>query len=73
MKYPKSKSFNKGLNKVPHGKYNEVKAKLKSALGISSGFGFRNRRDGKVNHTISDCQKIESVFAEYGVTDPWGE
>lgn len=73
MKYPKSKSFKKGLDKVPHGKYNEVKAKLMSALGISSGLAFRNRRNGKVEHTVVECQLIEEVFAEFGVTDPWGE
>lgn len=73
MKYPNSKSFNKGLREVPHGKIKEAAEKLKNALGITSGLGFRNRRNGKIDHTIGDCQKIEAVFAEYGVTDPWGE
>lgn len=73
MKYPKSTSFNKGLREVPHGQIKEVIANLKSVLGISSALAFRNRRNGKVDHTIGDCKKIEAVFAEYGVTDPWGE
>lgn len=73
MEYPTSKSFNKGLQEVPHGKIKEAIAKLKSSLGITSALGFRNRRNGKVDHTIGDCQKIEAVFAEYGVKNPWGE
>ena len=73
MEYPTSKSFRKGLREVPSGKLSEVIEKLKHTLGITSGFGFRNRRDGKVDHTVGDCQKIEAVFAEYGITNPWGE
>lgn len=73
MQYPTSKSFNKGLREVPHGKIKEVIMELKNALGITSVLGFRNRRDGKVDHTIDDCVKIEAVFAEYGVKNPWGE
>lgn len=73
MQYPTSKSFNKGLREVPHGKIKEAIENLKNTLGITSSMGFRKRRDGKVDHTIGDCVKIEAVFAEYGVKNPWGE
>lgn len=73
MQYPTSKSFNKGLREVPHGKIKEAREKLKSALGITSALGFRKRRDGLVDHTVDDCIKIERVFAEYNVKQPWGE
>lgn len=73
MQYPTSKSFNKGLREVPHGKIKEAILKLKNALGITSYPAFRKRRNGEVDHTIGDCQKIEAVFAEFGVADPWGE
>lgn len=71
--YPASKSFRKGLDEVPYGKRREVTEKLKHALGVTSYPGFRRRRNGLVDHTVTDCQKIEAVFAEYGVKNPWGE
>lgn len=73
MEYPKSTSFKKGWREIPQGKVKEFTEKIKRKLGISSGLAFRNRRDGKVEHTVVECQLIEAVFAEYGVTDPWGE
>lgn len=73
MQYPKSKSFNKGLREVPHGKIKEVKKKLMAALGVTSPLGYRNRRNGRVDHTIDDCIAIEAVFSQYDIKQPWGE
>lgn len=73
MQYPVSVSFNKGLREIPLGKIKEVQNRLKEALGVWSHVGWKRRRDGAVEPRISECMKIEAIFAEYGVTDPWGE
>lgn len=73
MQYPKSKSFNKGLREVPHGKIEDVKKRLMVTLNITTPLAYRNRRNGRIDHTIDDCIKIEGVFAEYGIKQPWGE
>ncbi len=73
MHYPTSKSFKKGLREVPWGRVKEAKEKLSEALGIKSRAGLDNRIHGRVDHTVADCVKIEAVFAEYGIENPWGE
>ncbi len=63
----------RGLREVPWGRVREVKDKLSEALGIKSRAGLDNRIRGRVKHTVADCVKIEAVFAEYGIENPWGE
>ena len=73
MEYPTSKSFKKGLREVPYGRVKEVKAQLAEALGIKSRAGLDNRIRGLVEHSVADCMRIEAVFAQYGIANPWGE
>ena len=73
MQYPTSTSFKKGLREVPYGRIKEVKRKLGEVLGIKSRAGLDNRIRGLVDHSVADCVKIEAVFAEYGIENPWGE
>ena len=73
MQYPTSKSFMRGLREVPYGRVKEVRAKLAETLGLKSRVGLDNRIRGRVNHSVADCMKIEAVFAEYGIENPWGE
>lgn len=42
-------------------------------LRITTRQAYANRRDGKVTYSVDDVRDVEAVFAEYDVTDPWGE
>jgi hypothetical protein len=64
--------FQKGLAEVPTGKVNEVRRRLMDALGVRERHAYYNYRDGKVRLTIEKWCKIQAVFAEYGITAPWG-
>lgn len=33
---------------------------------------FHNRKHGYVNHTPTEREKIEQIFTNWGVPDPWG-
>ncbi|WP_196018115.1 hypothetical protein [Alistipes senegalensis] len=74
MQYPKSKSFNKGMRVVAHGKYQALKSALMAAIGISSEPIWRKYRNGQTKYLdIEVAERIERTFAEYGVKQPWGE
>ena len=74
MQYPKSKSFNKGMREVAHGKYQALKFALMAAIGISSEPIWRKYRNGQTKYLdIEVAERIERTFAEYGVKQPWGE
>lgn len=74
MQYPKSKSFNKGMREVAHGKYQALKSALMAAIGISSEPIWRKYRNGQTKVLdVNVAAKIEATFAEYGVKQPWGE
>jgi hypothetical protein len=74
MQYPKSKSFNKGMREVAHGKYQALKSALMAAIGISSEPIWRKYRNGQTKYLdIEVAERIERTFAEYGVKQPWGE
>lgn len=64
--------FQKGLAQVPTGKAHEVRRKLMDAVGVKDRHCYYNYRDGKVRLTIEQWVKIQNVFAEYGITAPWG-
>jgi len=65
-------SFNKGWSQVKNGDIARCREQLMAALNISSRVAFLNRLKGEVEPKISEVRAIESVFAEYGITDVWG-
>lgn len=73
MEIPTTLSFNKGLREAKHGDVPAIRAAVMAQLGISTRQAYANRRDGKVGYSVEDVRAVEAAFAEYGVTDPWGE
>lgn len=66
-------SFKKGWSQVKTSDAPKVRKKLMVALGVNSRAGFCNRMRGDIEPKITEARAIESVFAEYGITDVWGE
>lgn len=73
MEIPKTLSFNKGLRAARHGDIAAIRAAIMEKLRITTRQAYANRRDGKVTYSVDDVRDVEAVFAEYDVTDPWGE
>ncbi len=66
-------SFQKGFNRLQKKDIKEAQKKIKEALGISSSPSWYDRLYGRVEPKISEVEKIEGIFKEYGITDIWGE
>ena len=66
-------AFKKGWAALPQAKAREAKEKIKKALCISSDPQFYSRLKGIPEPTISEYVAITGIFAEYGITDIWGE
>jgi hypothetical protein len=43
------------------------------ALNISAHNSFLDRLNGKVVPTVPEAEAIERVFAQYGITEVWGQ
>ena len=65
-------SFSRGWSQVKNGDISECRNKLMEVLGIKTRAAFLNRLKGDVEPKVSEVRAIESVFAEYGITDIWG-
>ena len=65
-------SFQKGWAHVKQGDARAVRAKLMTALDITSRVSFLDRMKGKIEPLVTEAEAIERVFAEYGITDCWG-
>ena len=66
-------AFKRGWDQLPNVKLGEARAKLKTALNIIGDSNFYRRLRGIPEPTISEGEKIVAIFAEYGITDVWGE
>jgi hypothetical protein len=66
-------SFKKGFDQVQHKDVTEVKKKIMSALKITTRAAWGFRLNGTIEPKVSEAQAIESIFAEYGITEIWGE
>jgi hypothetical protein len=66
-------SFEKGYYHVRVCDAKECRRRITEALGLKHRVSFLHRLRGKVEPTVSEAAKIESIFAEYGVTDVWGK
>ena len=52
---------------------NEVREAIMIQLNLASFSTFYSRLKGIPEPTMSEGEKICEVFAEYGITDVWGE
>jgi hypothetical protein len=43
------------------------------ALGISNRTSWIKRLNGAVEPKVSEARAIEEIFAEYGITEVWGD
>lgn len=66
-------SFKKGYRKLTVEQLPKVRAKICEVLGLAEVTSFYPRLNGKIEPKISEARAIETVFAEYGITDIWGE
>jgi hypothetical protein len=67
------KGFNKGLSQVRIKDKAEVVEKIRKAIGVVHRVSFYSYQYGKVEPKASQAAAIEQVFAEYGITDIWGD
>lgn len=65
-------SFNRGWSQVPPCFRDELRQKLMAVFGIMTTSQFYVRMRGEVEPRKSQISGVESVFAEYNVTDIWG-
>lgn len=66
-------SFQKGFSQVRQRDVSEVKAKIMRALNIKTRASWKYRLDGTIEPKVSEASAIEAIFAEYGITEIWGE
>lgn len=69
----KNFSFKKGYRQLTVEQIPKVREKICEALKLAEVTSFYPRLHGKVEPKISEAWAIEAVFAEYGITDIWGE
>jgi len=65
-------AFFRGWNKLPMGKVDEVQTKIMAALSVNSRAQFWRHLNGQTRHSKAECDAIENIFREAGVTDIWG-
>ena len=67
-----SNSFKKGFKQIKNGDIRTVRQKLMEALSIKASSTWYSRLYGKVIPNKVEIEKIEKIFAKYGITDIWG-
>ena len=58
---------------MPRNKTEEVRLRIMDALGLQTRNTFYIRLRGKIEPKVSEAEKIENIFREYGITEIWGE
>lgn len=66
-------SFRKGFNQITRKDLIECRAKIMKALKITSRPAWLCRLNGTVEPKYSEAKSIELIFAEYGITEVWGD
>jgi hypothetical protein len=68
-----AKAFMKGLSELKVKDLPIVREALYGILQVNTPQGFRNYANGLVkNLDVDKARQIETLFASYGVTNPWG-
>jgi len=65
-------SFQLGFSQVKQRDVKEVKQKIMLALNINTRSSWMMRLNGVVEPKVSEAKAIEEIFAEYGITEVWG-
>lgn len=67
-------SFRKGFEQVRRKDVKEVKEKLAKAIGIKTDnrMSWSKWLNGKIEPRVTQKEAIEKVFAEYKITEVWG-
>jgi len=65
-------SFKKGFYNLRYKDMKEARRRLMNAFGVSTYQGLRLRMVGEFELTVRQKEAVESIFADYGVTDIWG-
>lgn len=65
-------AFQKGLNAVPHSMVVDCKNEICAELGWQNRTSWYKHLYGVIEPRVSEAEKIESIFAKYGVHDVWG-
>ena len=50
----------------------EVKERIMDALHITTRVSWAARLNGTIEPKVSEAKDIESIFADYDITDVWG-
>jgi hypothetical protein len=73
MNSKKNFSFEKGWHQLRQCDAASARAKLMSALGITTRASFCERLRGDVEPKVSEAEAIKEIFAGFGVKDVGGE
>ena len=65
-------SFQKGWNQVQRKDSKAVQKKIMEALDIHTIMSWSRHLNGYIEPHVSEYEKINSIFSEYGITDIWG-
>lgn len=68
-----TRSFRRGLRELKVKDVEAVKAAVAAELGVTTRQSFAGYRDGKRLLDVCKATAIETIFARYGVADPWGD
>lgn len=68
-----TRSFRRGLRELKVKDVEAVKAAVAAELGVTTRQSFAGYRDGKRLLDVCKATAIETIFARYGVSDPWGD
>ena len=66
-------SFSKGWSQLRHCDAPVARKKLMRSLNVNTRQGFLNRMYGTVEPRVTEHESVERIFAEYGITDVWGD
>lgn len=66
-------SFKLGFSQVKRKDVQEVKNRIMNALGLRTRVSWYARLNGAVEPKVSEAKIIESVFADFGITQVWGD
>jgi hypothetical protein len=64
--------FKRGWMQVKQGEVRTVRAKLMTALNITTRVAFLDRLNGRVVPKVTEYEAIEAIFKSHGITDIWG-
>jgi hypothetical protein len=66
------RAFQRGWMSVTQASASTVRAKIMFALGLTTLQAFRDRMNGKTQHSDAEIEKIEAIFKEFNIIDVWG-